>query len=71
MSDLREALQRPLDPRIILLDADQPDGLVREWRPSTIPPERHLGYAVTWFALAAALAVIYLVMNLRKDPDNS
>jgi len=71
MSDLSGALQRRIDPQIILLDADQPAGFVREWRPSTFPPERHLGYAVTWFALAAALAVIYLVTNLRQDPDKS
>ncbi len=71
MSDLSAALRRPLDPQIILLDADQPAGFVRQWRPSTLPPERHLGYAVTWFTLAAALAVIYLVTNLRQDPDNS
>jgi surfeit locus 1 family protein len=71
MRDLSEALQRPLDPRVILLDADEPAGFVREWRPSTVPPERHLGYAVTWFALAAALAVIYLVTNLRQDSGNS
>ena len=28
--------------------------------------ERHLGYAFQWFALAATLLVIYLVVNLRK-----
>ena len=71
MSDLSRALQRPLHPQIILLDADQPAGFVRQWRPSTFPPERHLGYAVTWFALAAALTVIYLVTNLRQYPDKS
>ena len=28
--------------------------------------ERHLGYAFQWFALAATLLVIYLVVNVRK-----
>jgi cytochrome oxidase assembly protein ShyY1 len=27
---------------------------------------RHIAYAVQWFGLAAALAVIYLVTNLRS-----
>ncbi len=71
LRDLSGALQRPLDPQIILLDADQPAGFVREWRPSSFPPERHLGYAVTWFALAAALAVIYLVTNARQNSNKS
>jgi surfeit locus 1 family protein len=31
----------------------------------TLPPERHLGYAVTWWGLAAALVVIYVVYHLR------
>ena len=35
--------------------------------------ERHLGYAFQWFALAATLLVIYLVVNLRKrtGPEDS
>lgn len=66
MSDLSGALQRPLGPQIILLDPDQPAGFVREWRPAAVAPERHLAYAVTWFALAAALGVTYVVTNLRQ-----
>jgi surfeit locus 1 family protein len=30
-----------------------------------LPPERHLGYAVTWWGLAAALVVIYVIYHLR------
>lgn len=29
-------------------------------------PNRHLGYAVTWFALAASLIVIYIAAGLRR-----
>lgn len=29
------------------------------------PPERHLGYAVTWFALAATLLVLWLAFSAR------
>jgi cytochrome oxidase assembly protein ShyY1 len=29
-------------------------------------PERHLGYAVQWFALALTLVVIWIVVNWRK-----
>ncbi len=29
------------------------------------PPERHVGYAVTWFLMAAALIAIYLIFHIR------
>ena len=43
--------------------------------PGTLPPERHRGYAVQWFGLAAALAIITGVMlwitrrPRRRAPD--
>jgi surfeit locus 1 family protein len=52
--------------QVILLDAAEPDGYLREWRPPGFPPMRHIAYAVQWFGLAAALAVIYVVTNLRS-----
>jgi surfeit locus 1 family protein len=32
---------------------------------SQTPPERHLGYAVTWFLMAAALISVYLLFHAR------
>jgi cytochrome oxidase assembly protein ShyY1 len=29
-------------------------------------PQQHIGYAVQWFALSAALVVLYVVLNVRK-----
>ena len=54
---------------LILLDADQPDGYVRNWSPPGFPPLRHIGYAVQWFGLALALGVIYVVTNFRRAKD--
>ena len=51
---------------LVLLDKDQPDGYERFWSPPGFPPERHIGYAVQWFGLAAALLVIYVVTNSKK-----
>ncbi len=34
--------------------------------PNTLPPERHYGYAVQWFGLAATVAVVYLVLTWRS-----
>ena len=50
----------------ILLDAAEADGYVRNWAPPGFPPLRHVGYAVQWFGLALALAVIYVVTNFRR-----
>jgi surfeit locus 1 family protein len=54
---------------LILLDAGEPNGYVRNWAPPGFPPIRHIGYAVQWFALALALAVIYVVTNFRRTKD--
>ncbi len=51
---------------LILLDPDEPDGYVRHWTAPGFPPLRHIAYAVQWFALALTLAVIYVVVNLRR-----
>ena len=53
---------------LVLLDPGEPDGYVRNWSAPGFPPMHHIGYAVQWFALAAALGVIYLVTNIRRDP---
>jgi surfeit locus 1 family protein len=63
---LSEELGYPLLPVILLLDGEQQDGYVRDWKPLRSGPERNVGYAVQWFGLAAALLIIYLVVNTRK-----
>lgn len=55
----------------LLLSPGQADGFDRRWRPEVMTPQQHLGYAVQWFALAAALVVIYAVLGWRKTvPDD-
>lgn len=66
-SDLQRALDRPLATRIVRLDADQPDGYERTWHPTFgMGPQRHIGYAVQWFALSAAVLTIYLVLSFKR-----
>jgi cytochrome oxidase assembly protein ShyY1 len=53
----------------VLLDADAPDGYVRDWQAPTLGPERHVAYAGQWFALAvgaAAAAVVIAVRTARR-----
>ena len=61
-------LGRPLDAKILLLAPEQGSGFVREWRPDVFPPERHRGYAFTWFTLAAVVFCVFIGMHFRKNP---
>ena len=66
---ISEALKLPaLAPRVLRLDPALKVGYARDLDilPNTLPPERHLGYAVQWFGLAAAVLVTALVLTLRK-----
>jgi surfeit locus 1 family protein len=65
LAELGAALGQPLYPRLVLLDPNEPDGYLRDWRPGGLAPERHVGYAVQWYALALTLLVGYVIASLR------
>jgi surfeit locus 1 family protein len=67
--ELAAMLGRELRPGMILLDPGEPDGYVRDWQLTGTTAERHLGYAVQWFALAATAAAIWLALSLRRDGE--
>ena len=64
-AELEAALGQPVVEPILLLDPDDPDGYVRNWRLSDMPPARHIAYALQWFAFAATLVIIYFVLRRR------
>lgn len=67
LEQMAEQLGISLLPRMVLLDPNAPAGFVREWKPYYgISVERHQAYAFQWFALATALAIIYVVVNLKR-----
>ncbi len=53
-------------PFLLRLNASEPDGFVRNWSIVSMPPERHVGYAVQWFGLAFTVFIIYIVLTFRK-----
>ena len=59
---------RVLAPRVLRLDPASPIGYERDLDvlPNTLPPQRHLGYAVQWFALAIAALAIFVILHWRK-----
>lgn len=42
-----------------------------DWPVVAMGPEKHLGYAVQWFALAAALLGLFIYFGLRKGRENN
>lgn len=64
------SLQPALAPRVLRLDPALPLGFERdlELHANTLPPEKHRGYALQWFGLAAATLVILLLLNWRRRP---
>lgn len=67
---MQAQLGGPLLPLVMRLSPDSAHGYVREWRARTgLSPERHLGYAVQWFALAAALLALCAWVAVRRPPE--
>jgi surfeit locus 1 family protein len=62
---LGAALGVSLQPYVLLLDAGAEDGFTRAWQPPGSDEDRHRSYAVQWFAMAAALVAIYLILLLQ------
>jgi surfeit locus 1 family protein len=71
MDQLATDLGRELAPRQVLLDPAVPDGYVRDWVVPGTTSDRHLGYAVQWFAFAAVAAAIWLVLSFRKPGESA
>ncbi len=55
-------------PFILRLDANAPNGYVRNWVISSVIPERHLGYAFQWFAMAFVLLIAYTCLSCDRIP---
>jgi surfeit locus 1 family protein len=61
-------LAAPLAPRVLRLDPALPLGYERDLAllANTLPPAKHRGYAVQWFALAIAVLATALILTFRK-----
>ncbi len=61
-NELGDMLRRPVESRIVLLDAREPNGYVREWQPPGMSADRHWAYGVQWYAFAA-LAIVLMACD--------
>ena len=65
---LEQALARPLARQIVRLDPAQSDGFERTVAVrADFGPNRHIAYAVQWFAFAATMFAIYVLLNLKSN----
>ena len=58
-------------PFIIRLNPASASGFIRTWAEPGSGKEKHLGYAFQWFLMAAALMIIYVVVNLKRGSGAS
>jgi surfeit locus 1 family protein len=68
ISELSAALGRALEPRIVLLDPQEPNGYVRDWHPPGMQPLRHWSYAIQWWCFAAVTVIFWVVIGRRPRP---
>jgi surfeit locus 1 family protein len=63
---IEQQLGHKLLPGVLLLDSSHPDGYERIWEAHLgFKPERHIGYAVQWFAFAVVAVVIFVLLGFR------
>ncbi len=67
MDELAAVLGRPLERWQLLLNPDEPDGYVRDWKMGGMGPERHVAYAVQWWAFAALALFLYARLNWQRS----
>lgn len=66
-----QILQKKVYPFIIRLDKQQSHGFIREWPTVSMPPDRHLAYALQWFAMALVIFIIFVALNLKKKNEKT
>ena len=66
LAGIEETLSLELLPYVIRMAPESPAGFVRHWKAPGSGEEKHLGYAFQWFAMAMAIFVIYLILNIKR-----
>ena len=58
-------------PNVVRLSSEDPNALPRDWPLTTMLPEKHVGYAVQWFAMAFAVLIAFGYFSSRgKESDD-
>lgn len=66
ISKLQPEVGYTLQPLVLQLASDEPYGFVRQWPPAlTVGPQRHIAYAIQWFAMAFIAMVVCVILYRR------
>lgn len=63
---ISQFLHKSVYPFIIRLGKNEAHGFLRQWSLVSMPPARHIVYAVQWFAFAFLAFILYIGLNLKK-----
>lgn len=66
MSLISQFLHKSVYPFIIRLGREEQNGFTRKWPVVAMLPERHVAYALQWFALALVVVILFVVHNMKK-----
>ena len=69
MPALAAELDSALEPLVLVADGTGDRGLPRPLPVRADLPNNHLGYAITWYGLAAALLAVYVAFGLRRGGE--
>jgi surfeit locus 1 family protein len=58
-------------PHLIRLALADPNALARNWIIANITSEKHIGYAIQWFLMAAAIVILLIRLALKQGVDPS
>ncbi len=64
---ISQFLHKSVYPFIIRLNKHADYGYVREWPVVAMAPSRHYGYAFQWFAIALAILILFIVLNVTHE----
>ncbi len=63
-NEIAKFLNYPVTSFVLNISPKDPSAYAIEWQGVvTMPPERHIGYAVQWFALAITLLILFVALN--------
>lgn len=68
---ISQLLHKNVYPFIIRLGPREKHGFQREWAIVSMPPERHHGYALQWFAMALIVLIGMIRLNMKKRYENN
>lgn len=71
LKGISKILQQPFFAYTLSLAPNHPAAYAMEWQVVTMGPERHLGYAVQWFAFAATLLILFAALNRNPKKEHN